>query len=58
LKKLVKNNSTKPKLNILEILGQALDIVGKPLMGLHRGDFIIFRNRVGEISNFEYFLAL
>jgi hypothetical protein len=55
---LSKKNSTKSKLNILEKLGQALDIVEKPLMGLHRGDFIIFRPRVGEILNFEYFLSL
>jgi len=58
LKKIVKKKFNKIKLNISEKLGQALDIVGKPLMGLHRGDFIIFRPRVGEILNFEYFLSL
>jgi hypothetical protein len=48
LKKKSKENSTKLKINILGKLGQALDIVGEPLMsGYLGGVFIISKSKMG-----------
>jgi len=58
LKKIVKKKFNKIKLNISEKLGQALDIVGKPLMGLHRGDFIIFKPKMPEIIEFQVLFVI
>ncbi len=48
MKKKSKENSTKLKINILGKLGQALDIVGEPLMsGYLGGVFIISKSKMG-----------
>ncbi len=48
------------KIKHLKKLGQALDIVGKPLMVeiFQRWFFVISRIKLGEILDFESFLSL